>query len=82
MPWSFGFGRGLQPREYPWIYHREVCLGVRKDDDVHYGRGHFVLYSGHMDTLAVIVMTGLVSLLVCQIGGSSSFSLRRTVTSI
>ena len=30
--------------------------------------------------LAVIVMTGFVFLLVCQIGESSSFSLRRTVT--
>ena len=28
----------------------EKCLGVRRDDDVHYGRGHFVLYSDHMDT--------------------------------
>ena len=32
--------------------------------------------------LAVIVMTGFVFLLVCQIGESSSFSLRRTVTSV
>ena len=32
--------------------------------------------------LAVIVMTGFVFLLVCQIGESSLFSLRRTVTSV